>query len=69
MKQMAICDLALPILKPLKPASQLGFTPGLFVKLSNIIVSEKEHWQQQTIKWSSINFWTPLRHLMKQFIQ
>ena len=41
MKQMAICDLALPILKPLKPASQLGFTPGLFVKLSNIIVSEK----------------------------
>ena len=41
MKQMAVCDLALPILKPLKPASQLGFTPGLFVKLANIIVSEK----------------------------
>ena len=33
--------LALPILKPLKPHSQLGFTPGLFVKLANIIVSEK----------------------------
>ena len=29
-KQMAICDLALPILRPLKPPSQLGFTPGLF---------------------------------------
>ena len=41
MKQMAICDLALPILKPLKPSSQLGFTPGLFVKLANIMVSEK----------------------------
>ena len=41
MKQMAVCDLALPILRPLKPQSQLGFTPGLFVKLSNIIVSEK----------------------------
>ena len=40
-KQMAVCDLALPILKPLKPHSQLGFTPGLFVKLANIIVSEK----------------------------
>ena len=41
MKQMAVCDLALPILKPLKPSSQLGFTPGLFVKLANIMVSEK----------------------------
>ena len=40
-KQMAVCDLALPILKPLKPPSQLGFTPGLFVKLANIMVSEK----------------------------
>ena len=38
---MAICDLALPILRPLKPASQLGFTTGLFVKLANIIVTEK----------------------------
>ena len=41
LKQMAVCDLALPIMKPLKPSSQLGFTPGLFVKLANIIVSEK----------------------------
>ena len=38
---MTICDLALPILKPLKPSSQLGFTPGLFVKLANIMVTEK----------------------------
>ena len=41
MKQMAICDLALPILRPLKPPSQLGFTAGLFVKLANIMVTEK----------------------------
>ena len=40
-KQMAICDLTFPILRPLKPASQLGFTTGLFVKLANVIVSEK----------------------------
>ena len=40
-KQMAVCDLAFPILKPLKPPSQLGFTPGLFVKLANIAISEK----------------------------
>ena len=38
MKQMAVCDLAFPIMKPLKPHSQLGFTPGLFVKLANIMV-------------------------------
>ena len=38
---MAVCDLAIPILKPLKPKSQLGFTPGLFVKLANIAVTEK----------------------------
>ena len=41
MKQMAVCELAFPIMKPLKPHSQLGFTPGLFVKLANIMVSEK----------------------------
>ena len=41
MKQMAICDLALPVLRPLKPPSQLGFTAGLFVKLANIMVTEK----------------------------
>ena len=29
-KQMAVCDLAIPILQPMKPPSQLGFTPGLF---------------------------------------
>ena len=40
-KQMAVCDLALPIMRPLKPPSQLGFTPGLFMKLSKIIVTEK----------------------------
>lgn len=40
-KQMAVCDLALPILRPLKPPSQLGFTQGLFVKLANIVVTEK----------------------------
>ena len=38
---MAVCDLAIPILKPLKPQSQLGFTSGLFVKLANIAVTEK----------------------------
>ena len=27
---MAVCDLAVPILKPLKPQSQFDFTPGLF---------------------------------------
>ena len=41
MKQMAVCDIALPIIRPLKPSSQLGFTPGLFVKLANIMVTEK----------------------------
>ena len=40
-KQMAVCDLTSPILMPLKPASQLGFTTGLFVKLANVIVSKK----------------------------
>ena len=40
-KQMAVCDVALPIIRPLKPASQLGFTPGLFVKLANVMVTEK----------------------------
>ena len=39
LKQMAVCDLALPILKSLKPQSKFGFTPVLFVKLANI--SEK----------------------------
>ena len=41
MKQMAVCDLTSPVLRPLKPSSQLGFTPELFVKLANVIVSEK----------------------------
>ena len=40
-KQMAVCDLSFPILRPFKPASQLGFTTGLFVKLANVIVTEK----------------------------
>ena len=30
-KQMAICDLTFPILRPLKPMSQLGFTTELFL--------------------------------------
>ena len=41
LKQMDVCDLTLPILKPLKSSSQLGFTPGLFVKMANIMVTEK----------------------------
>ena len=40
-KQMAVCDLTFPILRPFKPASQLGFTPGLFVKLANVMMCEK----------------------------
>ena len=38
---MAVCDLTFLILRPLKLAFQLGFTTGLFVKLANVIVSEK----------------------------
>ena len=44
LKQMAVCDITLPILKPLKPNSQMGFTPGLFVKMANIMVTEKRAW-------------------------
>jgi hypothetical protein len=44
LKQMAVCDLTLPILRPVKSPSQLGFTPGLFVKLANIMVTEKRAW-------------------------
>ena len=44
LKQMAVCDLTLPILKPLKSPSQLGFTPGLFVKMANIMMTEKRAW-------------------------
>ena len=44
LKQMAVCDLTLPILRPLKSPSQLGFTPGLFVKLANVMVTEKRAW-------------------------
>ena len=40
-KQMAVCDLTFPALHPLKPSSQLGFTPELFVKLANVMVTEK----------------------------
>ena len=40
-KEMAICDLSIPIIRPRKAFSQLGFTAGLYVKLSNIIVTEK----------------------------
>jgi hypothetical protein len=38
---MAVCDLTFPIIRPLIPPSQLGFTPELFVKLANVIVCEK----------------------------
>ena len=41
LKQMAVCDITLPILKTLKSSSQLGFTPGLFVKMANIMMTEK----------------------------
>ena len=41
---MAVCDITLPILKPLKSPSQLGFTPGLFVKMANIMMTEKRAW-------------------------
>ena len=41
---MAVCDLTLPILKPIKARSQLGFMPGLFVKMANIMVTEKRAW-------------------------
>ena len=44
LKQMAVCDLTLPILRPVKSPAQLGFTPGLFVKLANILVTEKRAW-------------------------
>jgi hypothetical protein len=44
LKQMAVCDITLPILKPLKSPSQLGFTPGLFVKMANIMMTEKRAW-------------------------
>ena len=41
---MAVCDLTLPILRPNKALSQLGFTTGLFVKMANIMVTEKRAW-------------------------
>ena len=41
---MAVCDLTLPILKLLKSPTQLGFTPGLFVKMANIMMTEKRAW-------------------------
>jgi hypothetical protein len=44
LKQMAVCDLTLPILRPVKSPSQLGFTRGLFVKLANMMVTEKRAW-------------------------
>ena len=37
---MAVCDLILPILRPVKSPFQLGFTPGLFV----ILINEKIAW-------------------------
>ena len=40
-KEMAICDYAAPILRPIKAGSQIGFSSGLFVKLSNILITEK----------------------------
>ena len=43
LKQMAVCDLTLPILRPHKALSHLGFTTatGIFVKMANIMVPEK----------------------------
>ena len=40
-KEMVLCDLTLPVLRPLKAKSQLGFTAGLFIKAANIMVTEK----------------------------
>ena len=44
LKHMAVCDLTLPIQRPDKSSSQLSFTPGLFVKLSNVMVTEIRAW-------------------------
>ena len=41
LKEMAICSLCLPIQRPFKPKSQLGFTAGLMVKAANVLVTEK----------------------------
>ena len=44
-KQMAVCDLTFSIIRPFKSSSQLGFIPELFVKLANVIVSEKRAYE------------------------
>ena len=44
LKQMTVCDITLPIHKILKSTSQLVFTPGLFVKMANIMMTEKRAW-------------------------
>ena len=36
--------MTLPILRPHKALSQIGFTTGLFVKMANIMVTEKRAW-------------------------
>ena len=41
LKEMALCDLCIPVQRPLKPKSQLGFTAGLMVKAANVMVTEK----------------------------
>ena len=41
LKEMAICDLCIPIQRSLKPKSQLGFTAGLMVKAANVLVTKK----------------------------
>ena len=40
-KERAVCDLCIPIQRHLKPKSQLGFTAGLMVKATNVLVTEK----------------------------
>ena len=44
LKQMDVCDITLPILKPMNSPSQLRITPCLSVRLANIMMTEKRSW-------------------------
>ena len=62
-KQMAVCDLIFPFICPFKPSSQLGFTPGLFVKLANVIVTEKRAfalYHNVVVLHQFLDAWRPL---------
>ena len=56
LKQMAVSDLTLPILRSLKSPSQLGFTLGLFFKLANLMVTEKRAWAHAHVQILLIQF-------------